>query len=163
MLKEHQINDLVTVLEEEYKVYEDILKLSKQKTDIIVEGKVAELDNIVRLEQAFVQQIARIENHRERILNDILPGKKDINMSELKKLSNNEQNKLLEAYQTKLTETVNELKRTNQLNAKLIKNSLEYIEFSINIMSNADVTSNNYGNVGADSKKTRRNFFDMKL
>jgi flagellar biosynthesis/type III secretory pathway chaperone len=163
MLKEDQMNNLISVLEHEYKVYEDILSLSKQKTDIIIEGRVAELDNIVKLEQALVIQISRIDDQREQILNEMLPDKKDINMSELKKLANKEEKKRLEDYQTKLTDKINELRHTNQLNAKLIKNSLEYIEFSLNIMSNADVTSNNYGNAGDNSKKPRKNFFDMKL
>jgi len=163
MVSEIQSNQIASFLEQQYKVYEDILRLSKKKTDIIVEGKVAELENIVKLEQALVLQISRIDNQRDQLLTEMFPDKKDITISEIKELTDNKSAKILEEWQNKLTDVVDRLKHANQLNAKLIKNSLEYIEFSLNLMSNTDVTSNNYGNQGGTSEKTHRNFFDMKL
>lgn len=163
MLNEEQINNLMSVLEQEHRVYENILRLSKQKTDIIVEGKVSELDNIVKLEQVLVTQISRIEDQREKLLSEILPDKKGINISELKDYADKEGKQKLEVFQKKLEKVINELRNANQLNAKLIQNSLEYIEFSLNIMSNADAVSNNYGNSGNSSERERKNFFDMKL
>jgi flagellar biosynthesis/type III secretory pathway chaperone len=163
MLNEILLKNLMSVLEQEYKVYEEILKLSKKKTDIIVEGRIAELDNVVKLEQALVAQISRIDTQRELVLNEIVPEKKDINISELKSYADEAQKKSLEEYQKKLTQLIDEMKHVNQLNAKLINNSLEYIDFSLNLITNADATSNNYGNGGDNSQKARKNFFDMKL
>ena len=50
------INELISVLDQEARVYENILRMSKSKTNIIVEGKVAELDNMVKLEQSLILQ-----------------------------------------------------------------------------------------------------------
>ncbi len=166
-MKRELIDKLLEVLEQEYKVYEDILRLSKDKTNIIVEGKVSELDNIVKLEQALVMQIARIDQKREEILQQICnetdSGEKTMNISEIKKHTSEAQSKRLEEYQGKMLGIVDELGHINKLNSKLIQNSLEFIEFSLNLMANADAASNNYGKKGDSSNKSRKNLIDMKL
>ncbi len=166
-MKQELIDKLIEILEHEYRVYENIHRISKDKTNIIVEGKVSELDNVVKLEQALVLQISRIDKQREEIIiqlsKEVQSDTQSLNISEIKKHANKEQNKKLEAYQNNMNNLVNELTHVNQLNSKLIKNSLEFIEFSLNLMSNADVVSNNYGQKGETSQKARKNRFDMKL
>lgn len=165
-MKQELIDKLIEILEHEYRVYENIHRISKDKTNIIVEGKVSELDNVVKLEQALVLQISRIDKQREEIISRLsneVNAVESLNISEIRKHANMEQNNKLEAYQNKMNSLVNELTHVNQLNSKLIKNSLEFIEFSLNLMSNADVVSNNYGQKGETSQKARKNRFDMKL
>lgn len=158
---------LIELLEHESKVYEDILRLSKDKTNIIVKGKVSGLENIVKLEQALVLQVSRIDKQREQLVvefvHEIRSGENNLSISDLKKYANQEHGRRLEEYQSKMNGLVKELNHVNQLNSKLIKNSLDFIEFTLNIMSNADLTSNNYGNKGDSSKTERKNLFDMKL
>lgn len=166
-MKEDLINRLIELLEHEHKVYEGILKLSKDKTNIVVEGKVSELENMVKLEQALLLQISRIDKQREEILvkisSELKLKENGVSISEIKKHVSPEQHKKLENYQKKMTDMVNELNHVNQLNSRLIKNSLEFIEFSLNLVSNADLTSNNYSNKGDSSETERKNLFDMKL
>lgn len=166
-LKQELIDKLIELLEHEYKVYENIFRLSKDKTNIIVEGRVSELENVVKLEQALVMQISRIDKQREELLEEIAKevqlGEGGLNVSELKKHSNESQCAKLEDYQQRMIDLVEQLNHANQLNSKLIRNSLEFIEFSLNIISEADLTSNNYGNKGDSSKTAKKNLFDVKL
>ncbi len=166
-MKRELIDKLLEILEQEYTVYEDILRLSKDKTNTIIEGKVSELDNIVKLEQALVMQIARIDEKREEVLlqicNETNAGEKTMNISEIRKHTTEVQSKRLEEYQKRMLGIVNELGHINKLNSKLIQNSLEFIEFSLNLMANADAASNNYGKKGNSSDKSRKNLIDMKL
>lgn len=167
LLEQLIIDKLITMLQNEYRVYEGILKLSKEKTNIIVEGRVSELENTVKLEQALVLQAGRIDKQRQEMMEQIAKEKNiqvnDVNISKIKKYANNTQKSSLEEYQNKILNIIKELNHINQLNSKLVKNSLEFIEFSLNLITEADVVSNNYGNTGDSALKSKKNFFDMKL
>ena len=161
------INELINVLEQENVVYEDILKISKNKTNIIVEGKVKELESIVKLEQSLVLQMAKLENNRENLVEKLSQELKikpeDITISGLVKYLKAGEAGKLKGVQDKLGDTLKELRNANELNSKLIKSSLEYINFSVNILGDASSGSNNYGNDGQVGDTKKRNFFDIKL
>jgi hypothetical protein len=161
------INDLSELLHQESKIYEDILQISKNKTKIIVEGKVSELESVVKLEQTLVIKLGKLESQRESIVQKISEqmglNKAELTLSELITHVKGEELQKLKICQGNLINNVNELKGSNELNSKLIKSSLDYIEFSINIMAGASAASNNYGSSGVVSEDKKRNFFDMKL
>ncbi len=167
---EAQIKQLFDILNRQTLVYESILKLSKQKTDLIVAGKIKELENLVKLEQALVLQISRLEKQREETSEELssqLALQEDqnkISITNLLNHLNDEQQEQLKSFQQKMKEIVEELKNTNELNAKLIKQSLEYIEFSMNMITGTSVSGTQYEDKGTtkDSKGTR-NLFDIKL
>lgn len=161
------INELINVLDQENRVYDSILKISKSKTNIIVEGKVSELENIVKLEQSLVLQMGRLEDMREKLVEkvaaqlNVKPA--DITISELMKHIKSDQAHKLKACQDTLNTTISELKNANDLNSKLIKNSLDFINFSINLVATVDAGSNNYGHTGQVNDGKKKTFFDMKL
>lgn len=161
------IHDLIKVLDQEAKAYDDILKIAKNKTSIIVEGKVAELESIVKIEQTLVLQMSRIETMRENIVDklsaDLGLKAKDVTISELLKLIKGEEAAKLKESQVNMNNVLNDLKHTNEVNSKLIKNSLDFINFSINLISSVDIGTNNYGTGGMANDTKKRTFFDMKL
>jgi flagellar biosynthesis/type III secretory pathway chaperone len=161
------INELITVLDQENRVFDSILKISKSKTNIIVEGKVSELENVVKLEQSLVLQMGRLEDMREKLVEKLAVHLRikpsDITISELMKYIESEQAQKLKSFQDALCTTVNELKNSNELNAKLIKNSLVYIDFSINLFASVHTEGNNYGSTGTVGDTKKRTFFDVKL
>ncbi|HOJ10373.1 MAG TPA: flagellar protein FlgN [Clostridiales bacterium] len=197
------IDNLADVLEEEASLYSDFLKAARDKTDIIVNGKAADLEGIVKKEQAFVSQMQKLETAREQIVKD-MAEKSGIDYSKLTVTSIIEmmstatrmapagktQMALREAAEIALTKAigmtsaeaaaenrvkrlknsrdniidlVNEIKKVNELNSKLIANSLEYINFSINLIASANSTGSKYGNDGKEGKVERRSLFDVKL
>lgn len=161
------MGNLLVILDDEYKIYEEILGVSKQKTQIIVEGKVSELDQMVKVEQALVMQISKIEKKRADLFDKLSQhtnlDKNNWNITELKKIATPEQQTRLQKYQEGMIGMVSELNHFNQLNSKLISNSLDFIEFSLNMISTADIASNNYGNKGDTLDKEKKNLFDVKL
>jgi hypothetical protein len=62
-----------------------------------------------------------------------------------------------------LSSILSDLKEINSLNSKLIKNSLDYIDFSINILGSLGPSGNNYENSGEAITSKGRNLFDIKL
>ncbi|HHV99313.1 MAG TPA: flagellar protein FlgN [Clostridiaceae bacterium] len=162
-----EVDSLVEVLKQQSDIYDYLLAKSKEKTDIIVNGKVDELDKITKLEKTLLSDIAKLERERETLVNKIAGeigiSPEQATMSELiRRLDKNETGKL-EVLRKRVSEVLKELKRINELNSILIKNSLEYAEFSLNILSAARVTDNNYGNSGKVSGSKNRSFFDVKL
>ncbi|WP_010681198.1 flagellar protein FlgN [Acetivibrio cellulolyticus] len=166
-MNSQKINELMDILDYEAGIYEDLLKISQNKTDVIIKGKVNELDNITKLEQSLILNMGKLEASREKLVNDLSaevnvnPSK--ITITELLKHLDANQARRLESYKTNLLNTIKEIKENNELNSKLIKNSIEYINFSINIISSAPAADNNYGNTGMSNEAKKRSYFDVKL
>jgi hypothetical protein len=161
------IDELIDVLNKESVLYEDILKMSGSKTDIIVQGKVSDLESITRIEQALILQIGKLENEREKIADRLAKQLKvepsEITVTKLSKYLPKGDASRLKACCIKFGSTIKSLSDTNGLNSKLIRNSLDYIDFSLNIFSNAGSANNLYSNLGQTNDSKKRNFFDMKL
>jgi|LSQX01.3.fsa_nt_gb flagellar biosynthesis/type III secretory pathway chaperone len=166
-MESQKVNELINVLDEEARAYEDILMISKNKTDIIIEGKVSELESVTRLEQSLVLKMGKLETLRETLVSEISKelniNKENMSISEIMKHFDGEQALKLQAHKNSLTDTLKELKNTNELNSKLIKNSLEYINFSVNLLSSASTGENNYQSTGEVSDGKKKTFFDVKL
>lgn len=164
---DNNINALLHVLNEELKIYNELLSLSRNKTDIIIKGKVTELDTMVKREQELIVELGGLESQREAAVDKIAQqlniNPSEITMSELVNRLEPVQAQELRKYQLNLTGILGELKELNDTNSKLIKNSLEFINFSINIMAGAPDTGNNYGGNGQVHDPGKRNLFDMKL
>ncbi|MGI6776724.1 MAG: flagellar protein FlgN [Acetivibrionales bacterium] len=161
------VDRLLEVLENEEELYRHLKDISDKKTKVIVEGKVSELESIIKLEQSLVVKIGKLENKREELVNllseelDIKPG--NLTISELVKRLGQKQASKLKSCQDIMINTLNDLKNTNGLNSRLIKNSLEYIDFSINLIAAAGSLDNNYENSGNVSNSKKRNIIDARL
>ena len=158
---------LIDVLNNETVLYEGILKLSKNKTDAIVEGKVSELESITRLEQSMIVKLGKLEEEREELVEKLAVQlhvkASDITLTNLERQFAGEQAVKLKSCRDTFPRLIHDVSYANELNAKLIRNSLDYIDFSINILTNAGSTGNNYSNSGQSSDLKKRNFFDVKL
>lgn len=164
-----EVNAVIDILKNEHSYYKDMLELSKSKKKIIVEGKVAELDKIVKLEQNMIFNIGQLERKREEEvakLCDALELKvAQITISELSKLLQPELKKGLEDIQNKLQEVFSELKAVNDINGQLIEQSIEYIDYSINLFSGSGMeTGSLYEDIGkSKNKQNKKNIFDTKV
>ncbi len=164
-----EVNAVIDILKKEHVYYKDMLELSKSKKRIIVEGKVAELDKIVKLEQNMIVNIGQLERKREEEVAK-LSGALGINnaqatITELSKILRPELKKELEDIQKKLQETFTELKTVNDVNGQLIEQSLEYIDYSINLVAGSGMeTGSLYEDIGKNkSKQSKKNIFDTKV
>lgn len=134
--------NLIGDLESENSLYDELLSLSTRKTDIIIKGDVEALNKLVAEEQAIVEQINVYEKKRNEVTADIGnvlnrdPSKLTLsNLSELLANQPNEQKKLDEVHK-KLTATLNDLKIRNESNKVLLQESLDMVQFEINLLQN---------------------------
>lgn len=135
------IDELINVLEQENKEYETLVLLSKEKTPVIVKGDLEKLQRITEVEQEFVGKIRNLEKKREEIMMDIgnvlsrdPKTTKVTDIIELLSKQPVEQQKLSEIHD-KLKTTLGNIKQYNDINANLIKESLEIIDFNLNLVT----------------------------
>jgi len=161
------MDSLIGILEQEARIYDSLLRISRDKTSIIIENKISELDKLTRLEQSLILQMGRLEAQREKLVENLAAelglNPSGVTASELVRHLDEQQARRLKEYQAGMNETLNTLRDANELNARLIHNSLEYINFSINLLTAVDGGSNNYGSTGEISSGKKRNFLDVKL
>ncbi len=135
------IDELIDVLDKENTEYETLALLSKEKTPVIVKGDLEKLQRITEVEQEFIGKIRNLEKKREEVMKDIgtvlskNPEKMKVtDIIELLSKQPTEQKRLAEVHD-KLKTTLNNVKQCNDINANLIKESLEIVEFNLNLVT----------------------------
>lgn len=167
------IENLISILEQESVEYETLLGLSMKKTPVIVSGDLQALQQITDEEQVVANKITNLNNQRVEIMKDIANvTNKDVNTLKLANLIQmlesrpSESSRLAEVHD-KLKTVVGNMKRVNEQNGELIRQSLEMVAFDMNLlqaMKTAPETANyNRGAYSAgDVIGTDRGGFDAK-
>lgn len=159
------IDKLIEILDKEMSIYEGVLKLANEKTDVIIAGKVSELEGITKLEQSSIIKLSKLEEERETLVEQLAAElnvkPSELTLKSLIKQLPKEQSKRLKSCYDELPKIFNDLRNANVLNSKLIRNSLDYIDFSINVLTNSGSTGN-YG-ISGQPNDSKKNFFDLKL
>lgn len=147
------MENMIEVLQDECREYEELCKLSKEKTSIIVAGDLPGLEKMTEAEQEVVGRINKLEKKRLEVTSDIANVMNmDPNNMKVRDLipllaSRPTEQKKLQDTCDKLQKVVGEMKTANEQNGELIKHSLEMVEFDLNLlqaMKGAPETAN-YG------------------
>ena len=147
------IEDLIDTLNKENDEYGKLLELSKQKSAVIVSRDIPALEKITDDEQNVMTTIGKLDAKRDQVTRDIADViNKDVEtlklsvLIELLSKQPDEQRRLSEVHD-KLKTTVASVRTINDSNRQLIDQSLEMVEFDLNMirsMRQAPET-NNYG------------------
>lgn len=134
------MENLIAVLEQESSEYEGLLELSQKKKPVIVSGDLEQLQKITDDEQELVGRISHLEKKRTEVTADIANVlNRDVNTLKLTNLIDMlaarpvEQGKLAEAHD-RLQAAVRGLQRINEQNRELLANTLEMVEFEMNLL-----------------------------
>ena len=133
------MDQLVEILDEQTKRYEELLGLSLEKRDVIINNDVETLQKINHLENLVISQNQKLEKKRQALVADmaLVLGQKEneLTLTLMIELMEGkaEQSSLMEA-RDRIKSVLDELHEVNQQNGQLVQNALEYIEFSTNLM-----------------------------
>lgn len=134
------IEELIMVLGDEEKIYAEIIPVAEKKTQIIVNNDLRSLNSITEEEQALVGKISKLEKKRQEVIRNIgiVMNKKEselnfITIIDLLNGQEKEQEELRRLHD-KLKRTVGDLSLINERNQMLIKQSVEMIDFDINLL-----------------------------
>lgn len=165
------IDSLIQVLNNENTEYSKLLDLSKDKTSAIVGGNVEKMQEIFSKEQKLIDELNKLEEERMSCVTDICKvlhlSPSEVKVEQIVKLLEKkpkEHDALEDAYLA-LKRTVNLLASVNDNNKILLQQSMDMIEFEINLARNATMNpqTGNYGK-GAyeESVVPGRGSFDAK-
>ena len=162
------LDRILLALEAEETIYEKLFSLSLDKKNLIIEGKVNELDKIVQMEGNMILEISKIEDEREKAVEELakelkLP-RENITVTYIcDVLKDNRCAQLREAAES-IANILSQFKEANDINGKLIKQSLEYINFSINLITDSIQPHNCTYEANADEDKEKKfSLFDAKV
>lgn len=159
------MEELLIILQKELNIYQQLLKISESKTDIIKDDRVSELDALVKQEEIFIAEVIGLEKNRlslvRRICKELGLSEESLGISELSRHVTQKEELL--NFKEEITKILKELKRSNDLNNKLIKNSLEYINFAVNLATGASENNLIYEQKGQTNIRGQKNIFDIKL
>lgn len=159
------LDNFLEVLANQDKLYNELLELATLKLPVLVNGEVEQLDQIVKKEQQIIIQVGKLEGKRNSIhqalANHFCVQAEELNAQKLISLVSSEYKVKIEEIISNLRKTTTELEKLNSQNTALIKQSLDFINFSLNLLTGFDSNptyDKNQINNGAIAK-----IFDQKI
>ncbi|MPM47237.1 hypothetical protein SDC9_93945 [bioreactor metagenome] len=162
-----QWEKLIAVLDEMLALYRAILSLSQEKRSILVAADGQKLEQITKQEELLILQAGKLEKRREKVISEIGAsqgfGPSETNISKLKELTDDTTAKRLDEISEQLTKVFAELGTVNEVNTKLIKQALVFVNYNINILAQS-TTSPTYAPEGKSGQTgNSRNWVDRKV
>lgn len=161
------IEQLKNTLIKENELYTGVLKLAEEKTKVIVANDMKKLENITKREQQYIMSMGTFEKLRRSILTNIA---EELNIEEITSVSelilfiDEAVGSEIDSLRNDLLKTIDDLKTVNEGNEKLINQSLQYINFNLEILTHSPEDGNKYSNKAVENKEIKPiNFFDMKV
>lgn len=136
------IENLITQLNEEYAVYEQLLVVSREKTSVIVANNLDRLKEVTDREQFLVDQITSLESTRRGTMVNIASvlGKRtdELKITDVIGFLDGqpEFRDPLTEINEKLAKLAKKLKEVNSHNKDLIEECLSMIDYNINLLQN---------------------------
>ena len=136
------IENLITGLNEEYVVYEQLLSISMEKTSAIVSNDLDRLRDTTDKEQLLVDKVTSLEHTRRATMANIanVLSKKSSELTIMDIVDFLEEQPEfrdpLLVINEKLAKLAKKLKEVNSHNQNLIQESLAMIEYNINLLQN---------------------------
>lgn len=167
------ITNIVATLEKLEKMHKSLLELAVAKTDHIKQGDMEKLDQMIKNEQAHIAAIDTLEQQRQSMVTDYLRAK-GIALTDtptvadvIDAASSTETADATEALisvRQRLMEVLDKLKNQNDLNQKMVFNSLQMIHITLDAMRPRQQEQFNYSGaeVHRQSNISKKSFTEFK-
>ncbi len=133
------MEQLTETLTEQSEIYDRLAELSGEKRDVLVNNEIERLQQITSAENALVGRNQKLDRIRQTIFKDLASvlnrPVEDLTLTDIADITKDQsENKRLRDLAQRLRESVNTLKERNDQNKVLIEYSLDYIDFSMNVL-----------------------------
>lgn len=141
------LEELVATLNEEEAVYRQLIPIEQDKTRAIIANNLEALEEITTKEHDLVDKSSALEGKRERIATDMATvlglNPKTINLNEITEaLKNQPRDKMvLQEVHERLRKTVLQLQDINTQNKELLKETMDMLEFNMNVIRSTRMSS----------------------
>lgn len=160
------VSQFLLALSKECEIYEDLLVIAKDKRQIIIDGRTKKLDAMTKREQTLVLSLGKLEEIRAKIVNEILKEKNIVSVNSINELFryfSDEERMEAAKLRATLKNTVDEIRSENGTNEQLLKQSLDMINFNLNLLTQVNDHSSYRSDAVEDFGEERRSIFDVKV
>ncbi|MEL4024092.1 flagellar protein FlgN [Lysinibacillus endophyticus] len=162
------VQQIVSTLEKLEKMHKSLLELSLKKTEHVKKGDMEELDQILKSEQSHVAAISTIEQQRQQLVVDFL-NEKGISLSAaptvldvIEAVDNEAERKQLEGVRKRLMLIMDDLRKQNELNQKLVFQSLQVINMTLDMLRPQPNQINYSGKEVRSQNASNKTLFDSQ-
>ena len=161
------INNILLALDKLDMLHKSLLEIAYKKTEAIKVGDMDSLNQLLKDEQAHVAGISQLEQQRQIEVTDYLRAKGIAPIDSptvaqvLEHTSTKEEKDLLKAARNKLLLTVETLKQQNELNQKLLFQSLQFVNMSLDLLR-PKPDQINYSRNEVNSPVKDKSYFDSQ-
>lgn len=160
-------NKILDILSQQISLYNELKNIGEQKQEAIISKNIEELESITKREQAFVKTIMSLENERMQSLDNYCREKNIRNIETINELMfhlDELEKRQFSMSREKLIDVISQLSEVNELNSRLLEQSLDYINFSIGLVSNYGLEDAGYDKKATDKDiKIDKSLFDAKV
>lgn len=157
---------LVFLLTEIVALYRVILEISRNKKKVLVSARVEELEALTKQEESIILQIGKLETAREQIVAELAGlyglSSNDLTLSKARELAGGETAAKLQALEVDLASIAAELAPLNKINTELIQQSLNYVNYNLNLLTQSPAGTN-YAAKGQGETQRPRAVIDAKV
>jgi flagellar biosynthesis/type III secretory pathway chaperone len=159
------VQQIMELMEQLVDVHKQLLSISKEKTERFKEGAIEPLQQLLVKERKQIRLLEQTESKRQQAVEKWFQTNgmdtEQYTVSHmLEKLEDEKERETLANITTTLTETIVELKQQEQLNEALIRQSMEFVQMSLDLM-NPNISSMNYGKEMKENT-ANRSLFDSQ-
>ncbi|MCR8645044.1 flagellar protein FlgN [Paenibacillus sp. N1-5-1-14] len=134
------ITALLEVMGEITEVHTELLALAKEKTPLLVRNEVEELNRVIHKENNCIKRMTELDQSRLHFLGEYLvkrgyhPNPKVTISDLIRIIYKAEEKQSLTDAQVALAKVIAELQTVNTLNQEMIKQSLAFIDYSLDLL-----------------------------
>jgi len=163
------VQRLIEVMGKLNDTHEELVGLAERKRDALIKNQVDEVSAITNKETRLMRMVGELLQEQQAATVDFFRTKgfqptREVTVTELSRIvTDPKQKEALLAARDRLTEAIQILKKKNDLNQQLIEQSLEFINYSMNLVLGPDEepTYKNPASRSYDTTK-RSGFFDSR-
>jgi flagellar biosynthesis/type III secretory pathway chaperone len=160
------VDDLLLILAKETEIYKEASKIAEEKKQVIIDGKLKDLEVMTGREQALVASLIKLENMRGSVLDDLIRSVKAEHVDSINDLLqylDAPYRQKIEKVKSELSQEVFKLKDRNELNGKLLEQSLDLIHLNMELMSSLEADGRYTQNASDTKAKSKNSLFDAKV
>lgn len=133
------VSNIISTLEKLEKMHKSLLELANKKTELIKANDMEQIDDMLKMEQAHVAAIETLEQQRQTMVTDYLQAKgiafTDIpTVAQVIDAAEGAEKQALQEVRERLVALLADLKRQNELNQKLVFQSLQFVNLTLDML-----------------------------
>jgi flagellar biosynthesis/type III secretory pathway chaperone len=125
---------LIATMDKLLKLHKSLYEIAQKKTEIVKIGDIEALNQTLKDEQSHIAAISKLESDRQKMAADLVPGTEKPTIEDCLSRVDGNTCEILTHLRTELQQVIAQMKQRNELNQQMLLQSLQFVNFSLNVM-----------------------------